>query len=376
MAKISRHRAKVLERQARAAERMITLPERFEKVPIISWYPGHMLKAQREMKDKLKIVDVVIELVDARIPYTSLNPQFDPIFQNKPRIVLLNKSLLSESSETKKWIDYYRKQGRTVLAIDAVKKRNMDKVLPLIRRAMSKLKSKEFRLSTRCMIIGIPNVGKSTFINRMASKNIAKTGAKPGLTRSQQWVKLADDVELLDTPGVLFPRIQTKADELNLSLTAGIRDELVGEQLTAEYLIYRLREQGIIDRLKGLTDENTAGLREEEVLRKFARIRGFIEIGDQEDMHKASVTLLNMFRESKVGALSLNHVDEMLEMERFMAEKKAKKELERLEDLAIKAEFKRKKEEAAKELAALEELAIKAESIRKQEEQEEQHEQN
>jgi len=346
MAKISRHRAKVLERQARAAERMITLPERFEKVPIISWYPGHMLKAQREMKDKLKIVDVIIELVDARIPYTSLNPQFDPIFQNKPRIVLLNKSLLSESSETKKWVDYYRKQGRTVLAIDAVKKRNMDKVLPLIRRAMSKLKDKKFRLSTRCMIIGIPNVGKSTFINRMAAKNIAKTGAKPGLTRSQQWVKLADDIELLDTPGVLFPRIQTKADELNLSLTAGIRDDLVGQQLTAEYLIYRLREQGIIDRLKGLTMENTDGLREEEVLRKFARLRGFIEIGDLEDMHKASVTLLNMFRESKIGSLSLNHVDEMLEMERLMAEKKAQKELERLEDLAIKAEFKRKKEEA------------------------------
>jgi ribosome biogenesis GTPase A len=198
------------------------------------------------------------------------------------------------------------------------------------------------------MIIGIPNVGKSTFINRMAAKNIAKTGAKPGLTRSQQWVKLADDIELLDTPGVLFPRIQTKADELNLALTAGIRDDLVGEQLTAEYLIYRLRSQGIIDRLKGLTIENTEGLREEEILRKFARIRGFIEIGDQEDMHKASVTLLNMFRESKIGALSLNHVDEMLEMERLIKERAAKKEHDRLEDLAIKAEFKRKKEEEKK----------------------------
>ncbi len=311
MAKISKHRAKVLERRARAAEREITLPQRFEQVPIISWYPGHMLKAQRQMQEKIKLVDVIIEIVDARIPYTSVNSQFNPLFEQKPRILLLNKSLLADNEETKEWVKYYRSKGHFVIAIDALKKRNFDKLIPAIRKLTAKSKKKMFRTTIRCMIIGIPNVGKSTFINRMAKKKITVTGAKPGVTRHQQWVTLAEDIELLDTPGVLYPRIETKADELNLSLTAGIKDELVGEQITAEYLVYRLRERNVLDRIKGLSDENCEGLNEEDVLSKYAKMRGFLEQGGDPDMHKVSTTLLHDFREGHLGKISLNLVKEI-----------------------------------------------------------------
>ncbi len=330
MAKISKHRAKVLERQARAAERMVTLPERFEKVPVISWYPGHMLKAQREMREKMKLVDHVIELVDARIPYTSLNPNFDPIFQDKPRLMILNKSLLAENEETKKWIKYYRSRGHRIIAIDAFKKRNLDKVLPEIRRIVKNSgSSKKFRLCTRCMIVGIPNVGKSTFINRMAGKKIANTGPTPGVTRHQQWVTLADDVELLDTPGVMFPRIETKADELNLALTAGIKDELVGEQITAEYLLYRIDKDGSLDSVKGLDKFVGSELNPEDLLREYALHRGFLEIGGTPDLHKAAVTLLRLFREGDLGRLSLNTVAELEELARLQKEREEKKRLEK-----------------------------------------------
>jgi len=324
--KISKHRAKVLERQALAAERMITLPERFEKVPVISWYPGHMLKAQREMREKMKLVDVIIELVDSRIPYTSMNPNFDPIFQDKPRLVLLNKSMLAGKEETAQWIKYYRSRGQRVLAVDAFKKRNLDKVLPEIRRIIDKAgKKKSFRLVTRCMIVGIPNVGKSTFINRMAGKKIANTGPTPGVTRHQQWVTLADDVELLDTPGVMFPRIETKADELNLALTAGIRDELVGEQITAEFLIYKLENAGLLYKIKGFDKYEGADFSPEELLKKYGLFRGFLEAGGESDLHKTSTTLLHLFREGQLGRISLNTVKEVKEIARWEKKKRQEK---------------------------------------------------
>lgn len=330
MAKISKHRAKVLQRQAKAAERMITLPERFEKIPIISWYPGHMLKAQREMRTKMKLVDLIIEIVDARIPYTSLNSNFDPIFQEKPRLMLLNKSLLANNDETKLWLKYYRSRGHRIIAIDAFEKRNLDKILPEIRRTVkARSDSKKFRMSIRCMIVGIPNVGKSTFINRMAGKNVANTGPAPGVTRHQQWVNLADDIELLDTPGVMFPRIETKSDELNLSLTAGIKDELVGEQITAEYLIYKMAKDGLLGTIRCFENLEDSGIDPEELLKKYGMHRGFLELGGTPDVHKASVTLLRLFREGELARMSLNTVQEVHEIERHAKELAEKKRLEK-----------------------------------------------
>ncbi|MGL4854845.1 MAG: ribosome biogenesis GTPase YlqF [Lentisphaeria bacterium] len=313
MAKLSKHKQKVLERQARAAERRVTLPDHFEKVPIISWYPGHMLKAQREMREKIKLVDVVIELVDSRIAYTSVNSQFTPLFENRPRLIVLNKALLADKEETTRWLEYYRAKGLNIMAIDAFRKFNVDKVLPAIRKIVGS-STKKFRTGIRCMIIGIPNVGKSTFINMMAGKRIAVAGPKPGLTRHQQWVSLASDVELLDTPGVMYPRIETKADELNLALTAGIKDELVGEQLVAEYLIYRLRQRDSLSNIKHLKiDEevDVSSLSEEQILKIYARCRGFLGQDGVEDLHKASTTLLHLFREGDLGRFSLNWVSEL-----------------------------------------------------------------
>lgn len=330
--KISKHMAKKLERQAIAELRGATLPDRFEKIPMTSWYPGHMLKAQREMREKLKLVDIIIELVDARIPASSLNPVFDPIFANKPRLLVMNKAALADPKRSQEWIDFFASRGRTAIAVDAVSNRNVNKIIPTIQEIMSKEKRKQFRLSTRCMIVGVPNVGKSTLINRLARKNIATTGPRPGVTKKQQWVTLPGDVELLDTPGVLFPRIDTKADELNLALTANIKDDLVGRQITAEYLIYRLYKagkQGVLglDLDESIYEDPELGY--QPVLEAYGLKRGLLGQEGAADLQQASAALLHLYREGKVASLTLDGPSDLEEKERFaqvLAEREAEME--------------------------------------------------
>ncbi|CAH0437911.1 Putative GTPase [Clostridium neonatale] len=212
----------------------------------INWFPGHMRKTQREIKENLKLVDAVIEIRDARIPRSSANPDIDNLLQGKPRIILLNKSDLTDSKTTKEWIKYLTKEEVRVLEVNCLKGDGLNAIKPalldLLKEKHDRLKAKGMvKIITRVMVVGIPNVGKSTFINKMARNNIAKTGDKPGVTKSKQWIKTSIGIELLDTPGVLWPKFEDDNTALNLAFTGAIKDEIMDIEELALKLVERLQ---------------------------------------------------------------------------------------------------------------------------------------
>ena len=198
----------------------------------INWYPGHMLKTKKQIIEDLKLIDVVVELLDARIPKSSRNPDIQRIVQNKKRIVLLNKSDLAEEKETKKWIEYYKNNNTAAIACDANLGKGIKEILKQIDNAMveemQKAASKgRIKRNIRIMILGIPNVGKSSLINRLCNKKSAVVGNRPGVTKQKQWVRIANNIELLDTPGVLWPKFEDENVALNLAYTGSIKDEVL-----------------------------------------------------------------------------------------------------------------------------------------------------
>ena len=198
----------------------------------INWYPGHMLKTKKQIMEDIKLIDVVVEILDARIPVSSRNPDMQKIIQNKKRIVILNKSDLAEEKETAKWLDYYKKNGIKAIIADSNLGKGIKESLKQIENIMEEDMQKaalkgRIKKNIRIMIIGIPNVGKSSYINRLSSKKIAVVGNRPGVTRQKQWVRIANNIELLDTPGVLWPKFEDKKVALNLSYTGSIKDEVL-----------------------------------------------------------------------------------------------------------------------------------------------------
>ena len=198
----------------------------------IQWFPGHMAKAKREVSEKLKFVDIVFELVDARLPLSSRNPLLNQILQQKPRIMLLNKADLADPKQTKQWIEYFKAQGILALAINAQENQGVKQILPLAKEALAEKIARDKARglkprAIRAMIIGIPNVGKSTLLNRLVGKKIAQTGNKPGVTKGQQWLKLGNELELLDTPGILWPKFDDQEIGMKLALTGAIKDQLL-----------------------------------------------------------------------------------------------------------------------------------------------------
>ena len=195
----------------------------------INWYPGHMQKAKREMEEKINLVNIIYMVLDSRIPKSSFNPLIKEIAKNKPILLLLNKADLADKAETKKWMDYYKSQGYYCLDVDAITGYNMNKIVPytfeILKDRIDKNKERGIKLSMKAMITGIPNVGKSTLINSLVKKKIAVTANKPGVTKTQQWVKLDSNLDLLDTPGVLWPKLDTNG--LNLALTGAIKDDIM-----------------------------------------------------------------------------------------------------------------------------------------------------
>ena len=196
------------------------------------WYPGHMTKAKRAMQEDIKLIDVIIELVDARIPRSSKNPDIDSLAQGKSRILLLNKSDMADAAKTQSWISYYEKQGFLALAVNSKKKNELKQVNALVQKACEKKIERDRKRGiknrpVRAMIVGIPNVGKSTFINSFAGKACAKTGNKPGVTKGKQWIRLNKQVELLDTPGILWPKFENQAVGLRLALIGSIKEEIL-----------------------------------------------------------------------------------------------------------------------------------------------------
>lgn len=269
-----------------------------------------MLKAGRQIKEKLKLVDLVVELLDARIPRVSRNPAFDRLFGSKPRCLVFTKSDLADESETARWQDYYAAKNQTVFFVDSVGGRNLEALVPgwhtcvEAHRAASGATSRLHR-PLRVMITGIPNIGKSTLINRLSISKRAQTGPRPGVTRSQQWIKLAGNVELMDTPGVLWPKISTKRMELKLTLCGSIKDELIGEELVTEYLLEWASENpGKVS--LDIYQCNGTPESVEEFLEAVGHQRGYLKSGGVVDLRKSAIAVLKDFRDGRLGTITLD----------------------------------------------------------------------
>lgn len=276
---------------------------------IIQWYPGHMEKAKREVKEKMKLVDVVFELVDARLPISSRNPVLDEIIQNKPRIIILNKSDLANPQMTTKWVEYFKNEGIPAIPIVAQEGKGMKAITDTAKALMQPKFDRNAKKGMkprpiRAMSIGIPNVGKSTLINRMVKKNIAKTGNKPGVTKAQQWLKFGKEIELLDTPGILWPKFEDPAVGEKLALTGAIKDTIFNVDDIALYGLDFLKEhhpQALADRYH-LTEEDLK-LTNPELLMLISEKRGF-----RDDYDRAAEMVLNEIRNGKVSRFTLDIV--------------------------------------------------------------------
>ncbi|EHK2364078.1 ribosome biogenesis GTPase YlqF [Clostridium perfringens] len=275
----------------------------------INWFPGHMVKTKREIQNNLKLVDAVIEIRDARIPKSSKNPDIDTLCAGKPRVILLNKSDLTDPKVTKAWKESLTNDETIVLEVNALKGEGLNAIKPallkLLKEKHDRLKAKGLaKITTRAMVVGIPNVGKSTFINKMAKNNIAKTGDRPGVTKNKQWIKTKLGIELMDTPGVLWPKFEDEIVGLNLAFTGAIKDEIMDTEELALKLVERLQEtnpEELMARYK-LTELHENPL---DNLDAIARKRGAIMAGNQIDYNRIAGIILDEFRGGKIGKISL-----------------------------------------------------------------------
>lgn len=286
----------------------------------VQWFPGHMAKTRRIMQSNLKLVDVVVEITDARIPYSSRNPEMDRLVGAKPRLLLLNKADSADETVTSQWLDFYKRQGITAIATDCRSGKNVNRFQSALKELMKdKISAWEAHGMTgrpiRLMIVGIPNVGKSSFINRLAGAKRAKVEDRPGVTRGKQWVSLEGDMELLDMPGVLWPKFEDKRVGEMLAFTGAVKDNI----LDTEYLACRLLEllnsdySGIINERYGIeTDdipdnsEDTMGcVQGFDILERIGRKRGFLVSGGEINTERTAITVLDEFRSGKLGRLSL-----------------------------------------------------------------------
>lgn len=286
-----------------------------EVFPVVHWFPGHMAKATRMIKDYVKKVDVVIELLDARIPRSSANPVITEVVGQKPHIIVLNKVDLADAKATKAWTEFFTAQGITVLAIDSKtgkgKKQLVKAVERLSKPIIDKWTAKGIRSrSVRMIILGIPNVGKSTLINSLAGAAATRTADKPGHTRGQQWVKIGKNLELLDTPGVLWPKLEDQRAAARLAMTGAISDDVYDLEAVMKQLLMQLTEQArdvLMARYK-LKEEHLVST--DTLLDAIGRKRGCLVSGGVVDLDKARRIILNDYRSAKLGLLTLDAVDE------------------------------------------------------------------
>ncbi|MGG3572073.1 ribosome biogenesis GTPase YlqF [Bacillus gobiensis] len=274
----------------------------------IQWYPGHMAKAKREVTEKLKLIDIVYELVDARIPLASRNPMIDEIVKNKPRIVLLNKADKAEPRVTAGWIDYFQSKGIPAISINSVNGTGLNRIVPaskeLLKDKIEKMAAKGVRpRAIRALIIGIPNVGKSTLINKLAKKSIAKTGDRPGVTTSQQWIKVGKELELLDTPGILWPKFEDEQVGLKLAATGAIKDAIINLQDVAVFVL-RFFEEKNPERL--MERYNLDSLPEDivQLFDEIGKNRGCLMAGGAINYDKTTEVIIRDLRTDKFGPIS------------------------------------------------------------------------
>ena len=277
-------------------------------MPAINWYPGHMAKTRRMLVENLKMIDVVVEVIDARAPLASRNPDFDDLFAGKARVVLLNKSDLADGNATKRWISFYNKRGIEAAGVSATGGSAKKIVTALIEKAakprVDAMKAKGVNKVVRCMIVGIPNVGKSTLINRMAGETRAEVGDKPGVTRGKQWVRISPYLELMDTPGMLWPKLEDQELAKHLAFLGSIKDEIMDSEELATDLLALL--QGAVPaQLTERFSKLTADTSKEELLNAVCRSRGFLLRGGELDAERASHVTLDEFRAGKIARVTL-----------------------------------------------------------------------
>ena len=280
----------------------------------INWFPGHMAKAHRMIREHLKMVDVVVELLDARIPASSANPVIDQVVENKPRIIALNKADLAEQQETEKWAAYFRAQGLSVVPVEAVSGKGAKMLVNRVEAAASsKLKAWEAKgirgRAARVMILGIPNVGKSSLINRLVGETAVRTADKPGVTRGKQWVKIGKNLELLDTPGVLWPKLEDQEAAFRLAVTGAIADDVYDMEDAVNRLLVLLRTRYAHRLAERYNLQTPLPETAEELLLLIGARRGCLRSGGTVDAEKARRIILNEFRSGKLGCFTLDQCD-------------------------------------------------------------------
>ena len=273
------------------------------------WYPGHMTKAMRQMKEDIKLIDLVIELLDARIPISSRNPDIHNLGKNKERLVLLNKSDLADEAQNNKWIQYFKDKGIIALKINSKNKQGIkdinNAVLTVCKEKIERDKRKGIKnRPVRAMVVGIPNVGKSTFINAYAGKNCAKTGNKPGVTKGKQWIRLGKNLELLDTPGVLWPKFDDQKIGLHLAFIGSMNDNNLDMAELAYQLIKEVSKtypEAFLNRYGIVGDEDPL-----QVMYQVAEVRGCKLKGNKPDLDKTSSMIMDDFRSGKLGRITID----------------------------------------------------------------------
>lgn len=272
------------------------------------WYPGHMTKAKRMMQEDIKLIDLVIELVDARIPLSSRNPDIDDLGKNKARLIILNKSDLVSDTSNEKWCSYFKEKGYYVVMLDSRRKDGMKQIHNVIAEACKEKIERDRKKGiinrpVRAMVVGIPNVGKSTFINSFAGKACAKTGNKPGVTKGKQWIRLNKNVELLDTPGILWPKFEDQSVGLKLALIGSMNDQILNTtELSLELIKYLTKNYvGVLSSRYEADEDSEAP----DILQQIAENRACLKKGNELDYEKAASILLDDFRSGRLGKITL-----------------------------------------------------------------------
>ena len=284
--------------------------ERIKNTEQINWYPGHMKKTRELIQENLKMVDLVVEVIDARIPCSSRNPIIDQLVGDKKRIIILNKSDLADAEENKAWSEFFKQEGNLVLAMNCMSGMGANQLIRLLEKIRDdKNKDAARKKPLRMMIVGVPNVGKSSLINRLTGKKSAKTGNKPGVTRGKQWLNLGNDMQLLDTPGILWPKFEDPEVGLNLAFCGAIKDEILDIATLCLELIKVLQvryPELLMERYK-LTELGETAL---DTMELIAKKRGFILSGGRIDYERTGKTVIDEFRSATIGHITLEQVEE------------------------------------------------------------------
>lgn len=275
------------------------------------WYPGHMTKARRMMEENIKLIDLVIELVDARIPLSSRNPDVDKLGQNKARLILLNKADLADPRYNEEWKNYFKEKGYFVVALNSRTREGMKAINSVVQDACKEKIERDRKRGiinrpVRAMVVGIPNVGKSTFINSFAGKACTKTGNKPGVTKGKQWIRLNKNLELLDTPGILWPKFEDQVVGMKLALIGSMNDEILNIEDLALQLIQRLKAYygGLLEKRYDIDEENE----DIRILEEIAKSRSCFKKGSELDFQKAAAIVMDDFRSGRLGRITLEKV--------------------------------------------------------------------